>query len=94
MFEKIALLKECFRLPSVFITGESIMNMNNSRNIQKNLILFLDMPIRTRRSCLKKKIGDEKSRDTVPLMNFWCPGLVSPPCPHLSLVWLHCSISE
>jgi hypothetical protein len=36
-------------------------------NIRKNLKSFLGMPIGTRRSCLMKKTGHEKSRDTVPL---------------------------
>jgi hypothetical protein len=51
----------------VFITEESITNTNNFTNNRKNSISFLGMPIGTRRSCLKKKTGDEKSRDTVPL---------------------------
>ncbi len=55
------------RLPGVFITGESITNTNNSTNIIKNLKLFLGLPIGTRISCLMKKTGHEKSRDTVPL---------------------------
>jgi hypothetical protein len=42
------------------------MNTNNSMNIRKNLKSFLGMPIRTRRSCLMKKTGHEKSRGTVP----------------------------
>jgi hypothetical protein len=43
------------------------MNANNSTNIRKKSKSFLGMPLRTRRSCLMKKPGREKSRDTVPL---------------------------
>ncbi len=39
-----------------------------SRIFEKNSKSFLDVPIGTRRCCLKKKTGDQKSRDTVPLM--------------------------
>jgi hypothetical protein len=56
------------RLTGVFITAESITNTNNPTNNRKNLKLFLGMPFGTRRSCLMKKNGDEKSHDTVPLM--------------------------
>jgi hypothetical protein len=69
MREKIAIdsPKECNRLPGVLIAGKSITNSNNSTNIRKNSKSFLDVPIGTRRSCLQKKTGDEKSRDTVRL---------------------------
>ncbi len=66
---KIDLLpKDSNQLPGGFITGESITNTNNSTNIRKNSKLFLCMPIGTRSSCMIKKTGDEKSRDTVPLV--------------------------
>jgi hypothetical protein len=67
MFEKLPYFRDSSRLPGVFITGESITNTNNSTNIRKNSKSFLGMPFGTRRSCLMKKTGDEKSRDTVPL---------------------------
>jgi hypothetical protein len=68
MFEKkLPYFRDSNRLPGVYITGESIMNTNNSMNIRKNSKSFLGMPIGTRRSCLKEKTEDEKSRDTVPL---------------------------
>jgi hypothetical protein len=68
MFEKIALLpKDSNRLPSAFITGESITNTNNSANMWKNSKLCLGMPLGTRRNCLRKKTRDKKSCDTVPL---------------------------
>ncbi len=66
MFGKIALLPN--QLPGGFITGESITNTNNSTNIRKNSKLFLCLPTGTRSSGMIKKIGDEKSRDTVPLV--------------------------
>jgi hypothetical protein len=65
--QKLPNLKDSNRLPGVFITGESITNMNNSTNILKNSKSVLGMPIGTRRRCLMKKTGPEKSRDTVPL---------------------------
>jgi hypothetical protein len=44
------------------------MNTNNSTNIrEKKSKSFPGMPIGTRRSCLMKKSGHEKSHDTVPL---------------------------
>jgi hypothetical protein len=43
------------------------MNTNNSTNIRKNSKSFLGMPIETRRSCLMKKTGHKKSRDTSPV---------------------------
>ncbi len=61
--EKIALHKNRNRFHGEFITEELITNTNNSTNIRKNTKLFLDVLIRTRRSCLKEKTGDEKSRD-------------------------------
>jgi hypothetical protein len=66
MFEKLPDPRDSNQLPGVFITGESIMNTNSSINIRKNLKLFLDVPVRTRRSYLLKKNGDVKSCDTVP----------------------------
>jgi hypothetical protein len=66
MSEKIVLPKDSNRLPGVFITGESITNMNNSLNIQKKSKPFLDVPIWTGRSGLKKEARNEKPRDTVP----------------------------
>jgi hypothetical protein len=68
--QKLPNLKDSNRLPGVFITGESITNTNNSTNLRKNSKSVLGMPIGTRRRCLMKKTGHEKSRDTVPLMNF------------------------
>ncbi len=56
MFEKVASPKDSNRLPGIFITGESITNTNNLMIIKKNLKSFLDVPIGTRRSCLKKKL--------------------------------------
>jgi hypothetical protein len=67
MFAKTAEPKGSNRLPGVFIAGESITNTNNSTNIRKNSKSVLGMPIGTRRRCLMKKTGHEKSRDTVPL---------------------------
>jgi hypothetical protein len=67
MLQKLPNLKDSYRLPGVFIAGESITNTNNSTNIRKNSKSFLGMPIGTSRSCLMKKTGHEKSRDTVPL---------------------------
>jgi hypothetical protein len=52
------------RLPGVVITRESITNTNISTRIRKNSKLFPDVPIWTRRSCLMKKTGVKKSRDT------------------------------
>ncbi len=65
--QKLPYLRDSNRLPGVFITGESITNTNNSTNILKKSKSFLGLPIGTRRSCLMKKTGHEKSRDTVPL---------------------------
>jgi hypothetical protein len=45
MFDKIASPKASKRLPGEFISGELITNTNNSMNIQKNSISFLDVPI-------------------------------------------------
>ncbi len=67
--QKLPNLKDSNRLPGVFITGESITNMNNSTNIRKNSKSVLGMPIGTRRRCLMEKTEHEKSRDTVPLKN-------------------------
>jgi hypothetical protein len=53
--------------PGAFITGESLTNTNNSTNIRKNSKSFLEMPIASRKNCLKKKTREEKSRDTVTL---------------------------
>jgi hypothetical protein len=64
---KLPNLKDSNRLPGVFIAEESITNTNNSSNTRKNSKSFLGMPIWTWRSCLTKKTGHEKSRDTVPL---------------------------
>ncbi len=55
------------RLPGVFISGESITNMNNSTNIQTNSKLFLGMPIGTRRSCFMKKKQGMKNLVTLSL---------------------------
>jgi hypothetical protein len=55
MFAKVPNLNDSIQLPGVFIAGESIMNTNNSTNIQKNLKSFLGMPIETRRSSMMKK---------------------------------------
>jgi hypothetical protein len=49
IFEKSPNLRNSNRLPSDDFTGESITNMNNSRNIRQNS--FLGMPIGPRRSC-------------------------------------------
>jgi hypothetical protein len=68
---KLPNLGDFNRLPRVFITGESITNMNNSTNNRKTLKSFLGMAIRTRRSCSLKKTGDEKYRDTVPLRQYF-----------------------
>ncbi len=57
MFEKVAPPKVSYRLPGIFITGESITNTNNYLMIiKKKLKSFLDVLIGTRRSCLKKKL--------------------------------------
>ncbi len=69
--QKLPNLKDSNRLPGEFIAGESITNTNNSMNTQNNSKSFLGMPIGTRRSCLMKKTGHEKSHDTV---------LLSPRC--------------
>jgi hypothetical protein len=69
---KIASPKDSNRLRGVFIISESIMNTNTFTNIRKNSNSFLNVPIGTRRSSLKEKARDEKSRDTVPL-NFLRP---------------------
>ncbi len=61
-------LKDSNRLHGVFIAGELITNTKNSTNIRKNSKSFLGMPIGTRRSCSMKKTGQEKFRDTVPLL--------------------------
>jgi hypothetical protein len=71
VYEKIASPKDSNRLSSEFITGESIMNTNNFTNIRKKSKLFLDVPIGTRGTSLKKKTGFEKSRDTVPLIDVY-----------------------
>jgi hypothetical protein len=68
--KKTASPKESNRLPGELLTGESITNTNNSMNIQKNYKSFMDVPIGISRNCFKKKTGDEKPRDTVPLMIF------------------------
>jgi hypothetical protein len=60
MFEKIASPKDLNWLPGVFVSGESITNSNNSTNIWKYLKSFLDVPIGTKSSSLKKKTSDEK----------------------------------
>ncbi len=66
--QKLPNLKDFNRLPGVFIAGESITNTNNSTNIRKNSKSVLGMSIGTRRRCLVKKTGHEKSHGTVPLM--------------------------
>jgi hypothetical protein len=65
--QKLPNLKDSNQLSGVFIARESITSTSNSTIIRKNLKSFLGMPIGTRRSCLMKKTGHEKSRDTVPL---------------------------
>jgi hypothetical protein len=65
VFLKMTNVKDSNRLPGVFIAGESIANSNNSMNFRKNSKSLLGMPIGTRKSCLMKKTGHEKSRDTV-----------------------------
>ena len=65
--KKLPHLRDSNRLPGVFITGESITNSNISTNIRTNSKSFLGMSTGIRRSCLMKKTGDKKSRDTVPL---------------------------
>jgi hypothetical protein len=66
LHQKVLLLTNLGRLPSVFTTpesqlpgdeytGESITNSNNSSNIQKNLKSFLGVYNGTRRRCLMKK---------------------------------------
>jgi hypothetical protein len=67
MFEKIASPKDYNRLPRVYITGESITNTNNFMNIRKNYKSFWTCLLGPGEVFLKKKTGDEKSRDTVPL---------------------------
>jgi hypothetical protein len=47
------------------------MNTNNSTNIRKILKWFLGMPSETQRSCLMKKTGREKSRDTAPFNSIY-----------------------
>jgi hypothetical protein len=71
MLAKLHNLGDFNQLPSVFITGESITNTNNSTNIRKTSKSFLGMPIRNRRSCSMKKTGDEKSRDPVSLRRYF-----------------------
>jgi hypothetical protein len=39
--------------------------MNNSTNIRKNYKTFLVMSIGARRSCLRKKSGEDKARDAL-----------------------------
>jgi hypothetical protein len=70
MFEKIALPKNSNQLPGVFITGESVMNTNNSTNIQKNSKSSPDAYL-DQEKLFEEKTGDEKSHDTVPLMLTW-----------------------
>jgi hypothetical protein len=48
--------KDSIRLPGEFITWESNTDKNNSTNIRKNSISFLNVPIWTNRSCLKRKL--------------------------------------
>ncbi len=67
MCEKSASPKVSNRLPGIFLTGKSITNTNTSMNIRKNSKSSLDVSIGTRRICLKKKTGEEKSHDTDPL---------------------------
>jgi hypothetical protein len=45
MSEKLPYPRIPIDFAGVFITGESIMNMNNSTNIRKKPKSFLDMPI-------------------------------------------------
>jgi hypothetical protein len=73
MFEKLPYSRDSSRLSGVFFTGESIMNTNNYKNIFFLIKHFLDVPIGTRKSCLRKKTGDEQSSDTVPLMSLYLP---------------------
>jgi hypothetical protein len=53
--QKLPNLRDHNRLPGVFISEESVMNMTNSTNIQKNSKTFLGMTIGTRICCLMKK---------------------------------------
>ncbi len=50
--KKLPYLEDSNRLPSVFITGKSAMNTNNSTNIGRNYLM--------------KKTGVEISRDSIP----------------------------
>jgi hypothetical protein len=63
--QKLPNRKDSYRLPGVLIAAESITNTNNFTNIRKNSKIFPGMSIGTRRSCLMKKTGHEKSCDTV-----------------------------
>ncbi len=58
MFEKIALPKGSNRLPGVFITGESITNMNNSMIIQKKFEIVSGLAYWD-----QGKLFDDKTRD-------------------------------
>jgi hypothetical protein len=76
--KKLSNPRDSYRLPGGEYTGESITNTNNSTNICLDSKSFLGMPIGTRRSCLMKKTGGQKSRDTVPLSMEWHSYVTAP----------------
>jgi hypothetical protein len=65
LFEKIAYRRDSNRLPGVFITGESIMNTNNSKKIRKIRIIFGRAYLKQEK--LLREKPDENYRDTVSL---------------------------
>ncbi len=66
MLEKIALLKAFYSTPWCIDHRGVIYEYEWLQEYSKNSKSILEMPIGTRRSCLTKKTGDEKSRDTNP----------------------------
>jgi hypothetical protein len=67
MYDKIALPKNCDRLPGVFITRESIMNTNNSMIIWKKIQNPFWMSLGQAKLFEEKKTRDEQFCDTIPL---------------------------
>jgi hypothetical protein len=63
MFEKMPYLRNSYGLPGVFITGESLTNMNTFDIVSG--YAFWDQE-----KLLDEKTGDEKSRNTVPLIRW------------------------
>jgi hypothetical protein len=68
VLEKLPFTRILIDFPGVFITRESTTNMKNTTNIRKKSKWFLDMPIWTRRSCLKQET-ETKNLVTMSLRN-------------------------